>query len=242
VILTLARRFKSVTFVCMCGRFTKDWTWEEIYAFSQPLTLERYDQSNLQPSYNICPTDTVDTLVMSEGKTTIVPMRWGLIPSWWKKPLKEFKLATFNARAETIEEKATYKSAFKRRRCIIPASGYYEWETTPSGKQPHYYTRTDGKLIGIAGIWEEWTDTETGEIIKSCAMVITEPSKFAAKYHDRMPVILEPEQFEAWLTAQSGTEVLKPAAEDILQERPVSRRVNSSRADKSDNTLIEEAA
>lgn len=222
----------------MCGRYTKDWTWEEIFAFLQPLTLERSGQSNLQPCYNICPTDIVDTLVMDEVKTSIVPMRWGLIPSWWKKPLREFKLATFNARAETITEKATFKNAFKRRRCIFPASGYYEWETTPPGKQPHYYTRQDGKLIGIAGIWDEWTDVETGEIIKSCAMVITEPSKFAATFHDRMPVILESVQFEAWLTAESGTEVLKPAGEDVLQEHAVSRRVNSSRADKSDHTLI----
>jgi putative SOS response-associated peptidase YedK len=226
----------------MCGRFTKEWTWEQVYAFSQPLTLDRYEQSNLQPSYNVCPTDIIDVMILAdEGKAKLVPMRWGLIPAWWKKTLREFKLATFNARAETITEKATFKSAFKRRRCIIPASGYYEWETTPSGKIPHYYTRSNGQLIGIAGIWDEWTDIETGEIIKSCAMVITEPSAFAAKYHDRMPVILEPEQFQDWLTATSGTEVLKPAAENVLQERAVSTRVNSSRANKSDHTLIEAA-
>lgn len=227
----------------MCGRFTREWTWEQVHAFSQPLVLEHLDQSNLEPNYNVCPTNIIDTLVMGdEGTVRIVPMRWGLIPAWWKKTLKEFKLATFNARSETVTEKATFRSAFRRHRCIIPASGYYEWEDTPSGKQPHYYTRRNGKLLGFAGIWDEWADPETGEIIKSCAMLITEPSKFAARYHDRMPVILETSQFEDWLTAKSGVEVLQPAAEDVLQEHAVSRRVNSSRADRNDHTLIERPA
>ena len=99
--------------------------------------------SNLQPRFNICPTDTVDAVVDHQ----LAPMRWGLIPAWWGKPLKEFNLATFNARAETVTEKAIFRSAFKNSRCLIPVSGYYEWQTTPEGKQPFYFTRRDGQVF-----------------------------------------------------------------------------------------------
>ena len=91
-------------------------------------------------------------------------MRWGLVPSWWSKPLKEMKLATFNARAETVATKPMFRSAFKRNRCLIPVSGYYEWQDTPGGKQPWYFTARDGSpALTIAGLWDEWTDKETGK-------------------------------------------------------------------------------
>jgi putative SOS response-associated peptidase YedK len=224
----------------MCGRFTRDYTWEQVHAFLQPLTVGR-PESNLQPSYNVCPTDTIDAVLPAgEFKVRLEPMRWGLVPAWWKKPLREFKLATFNARADSVTDKPIFRSAWKRNRCIVPASGYFEWHTEPDGKQPHYFTRRDGQLIGIAGIWDEWKDIETGESLRSCAMIITEANSFVSSLHDRMPVILERDQFADWLSAKSGIEALKPAADDVLRERPVSRRVNSNRADKLDRTLIEE--
>src|SRR5438045_4120780 len=125
----------------MCGRFTRNYTWAQIHAMYS-LTSP---PANLQPRFNICPTDTVDAVVDHQ----LVPMRWGLIPAWWGKPLKEFKLATFNARAETVAEKSMFRSAFKNSRCLIPASGYYEWQTTPEGKQPFYFTRRDGQVMTI---------------------------------------------------------------------------------------------
>src|ERR1700682_1845178 len=134
----------------MCGRFTRQYTWREIWELYQ-LTSPA---SNLQPRYNICPTTTVDAVVDHE----LVPMRWGLIPGWWSKPLKEFKLATFNARAETAAEKPMFRDSFKKRRCLIPASGYYEWHDTPEGKQPYYFTRRDGQVMTIAGIQDAWDD------------------------------------------------------------------------------------
>jgi putative SOS response-associated peptidase YedK len=91
-------------------------------------------------------------------------MRWGLIPAWWGKPLKEFKLATFNARAETVAEKPMFRSAFKNSRCLIPASGYYEWKTTPEGKQPFYFTRRDGQVMTIAGLWSGWVENTSGRL------------------------------------------------------------------------------
>jgi putative SOS response-associated peptidase YedK len=116
----------------MCGRATYKLTWEEIVALYR-LTLDQ-PPVNTRARYNVCPTTTIDTIVSADGKRTLVPMRWGLVPSWWSKPLKELKLATFNARAETVAEKAMFRSAFERTRCLIPVSGYYEWQDTPGGK------------------------------------------------------------------------------------------------------------
>src|SRR5271155_718249 len=138
----------------MCGRFTARMTWDEIVRLYR-LTIKQPPR-NVQPRYNICPTDPVDVVVRDDGERMLAPMRWGLIPNWWSKPLKEMKLATFNARAETVAEKPMFRSAFKRTRSFIPVSGYYEWQDTPSGKQPYYFTRQDRHAITIAGLWDEW--------------------------------------------------------------------------------------
>jgi putative SOS response-associated peptidase YedK len=164
----------------------------------------------------------------------------GLVPYWWSKPLKELRLATFNARIETVSEKPFFREPFKRRWCLIPASGYYEWQDTPSGKQPWYFTARGGSpLLTAAGLWDEWKNRETGERLKSCTMIITEPNDFAAEIHDRMPVFLTEQQFAPWLSGEAGAGILKPAPNDYLQRWPVSKRVNSSKADADDATLIE---
>ena len=213
-------------------------TWEEIARLYQ-LTLDQPAQ-NTRARYNVCPTTTIDTITESEGKRTLVPMRWGLVPSWWSKPLKELKLATFNARAETVAEKPFFRSAFKRNRCLIPVSGYYEWQDTPTGKQPWYFTAANGSpALTIAGLWDEWHDKASGEALKSCTMVITEPNRLVAEVHDRMPVLLAEKDFEPWLSGKAGIELLKAAADDVLQRWPVSKRVNSSRAPDEDATLID---
>jgi len=132
------------------------------------------------------------------------------------------------------------EGAFKHNRCLIPVSGYYEWEGTPGGKQPWYFTARDGSpALTIAGLSDEWQDRASGERLKSCTMIITEPNKFVAEVHDRMPVLLSQGQFEPWLSGGTGLEVLKPAADDLLQRWPVSKRVNSSRTPDDDPTLIE---
>jgi putative SOS response-associated peptidase YedK len=122
----------------------------------------------------------------------------------------------------------------------MPASGYYEWQDTEGGKQPWYFTARDGSpLLTVAGIYDDWKSRETGEPIKSCAMIITEPNDFVAEVHDRMPVLLQPDQFDHWLSGEMSVEELKPAPNDYLQRWSVSKRVNSSKADKDDGTLIE---
>jgi putative SOS response-associated peptidase YedK len=224
----------------MCGRFTNRLTWREIVALYR-LTVPASPERNLPARYNICPTTTIDAVIERDGKRELAPMRWGLVPSWWKKKAKETP-ATFNARAETVAEKPMFRAAFKRNRCLIPASGYYEWMGTETGKQPYYFSTENGSALTIAGLWDEWKDIETGEPLKSCTMIITEANEFVSKIHDRMPVLLTPFQFDAWLAGIAGTEILKPYAINSLQAWAVSRRVNSSRAPSDDPTLIEPIA
>jgi putative SOS response-associated peptidase YedK len=222
----------------VCGRFTAKATWAELVALYR-LTMDA-PPHNLRPRYNVCPTDPVDVVRTEDGKRELVTMRWGLVPRWWSKPLKEMRVATFNARAETVETKPFFRDAFKRNRCLIPVSGYYEWQTTPGGKQPWYFTAADGSLLTAAGLWDEWKDRATGEVLKSCTMIITKPNAFVAEVHDRMPMLLTPQQFGPWLNHEAGTAYLKPAPNDYLQRWPVSKRVNSSKADADDPTLIEQ--
>ena len=152
----------------MCGRFTVKATWAELVALYR-LTMDA-PPHNLRPRYNVCPTDPVDVVT---AERQLVTMRWGLVPWWWSKPLKELRMATFNARAETVESKPVFRDAFKRSRCLIPMSGYYEWQNTPSGKQPWYFTARDGSpLLTAAGLWDEWKNRETGERLKSCTMIV----------------------------------------------------------------------
>jgi putative SOS response-associated peptidase YedK len=222
----------------MCGRFTVKAAWAELVALYR-LTMNA-PPHNLRPRYNVCPTDPVDVVTADEGKRELVTMRWGLVPWWWSKPLKELRMATFNARGDTVETKPVFRDAFKRSRCLIPMSGYCEWQDTPSGKQPWYFTARDGSLLlTAAGLWDEWKNRATDERLKSCTMIIAEPNAFAAEIHDRMPVFLTEEQFAPWLRGEAGAEYLKPAPNDYLQRWPVSKRVNSSKADADDPTLIE---
>src|SRR5580704_16071346 len=207
----------------MCGRFTVKATWAELVALYR-LTMDA-PPHNLRSRYNVCPTDPVDVVT---AERELVPMRWGLIPRWWSKTIKEAKMATFNARAETIETKPYFRDAFKRTGCLMPMSGYYEWQDTPHGKQPWYFTARDGSpLLTAAALWDQWKNKETGERIKSCSMIITEPNAFVAEVHDRMPVLLMPEQFDHWLRGDMGVEELVPAPNDYLQRWAVSKRVNS---------------
>lgn len=222
----------------MCGRFTAKMTWAEIVALYR-LTMNA-PPHNLRPIYNVCPTDPVDVVVAEEGKRQLVQMRWGLVPGWWSKSLKDVKMATFNARVETVDTKPFFRDAFKRTRCLIPLSGYFEWQQTPQGKQPWYFAARDGSpILTAAALWDEWKDRGTGERLKSCTMLITAPNEYVAEVHDRMPVLLGQDKFQLWLSGDAGKEILLPAPNDYLQRWPVSQRVNSSKADKDDAFLID---
>jgi len=218
----------------MCGRFTQAYTWRELvalYWLTQPAV-------NLQARYNIAPTTTVEAVIPRGGdRLELVKMRWGLIPSWWNKTAKEVP-ATFNARAKTVAEKPMFRGAFKRSRCIVPASGYYEWKPTPTGKQPYYISAADSSVLSFAGLWDEWHDVETGEQVKSCSIIVTTANVFAGKIHDRMPVVLGADHFATWLNGSPAEGILVPAPEAALQMWPVSRKVNRVGND-NDSALIE---
>ena len=137
-------------------------------------------------------------------------MRWGLIPYWWKKPLKQLP-ATFNARAESLANKPTFRDAFKRHRCIIPASGYYEWIARPDSKQPYFISAADGGVLNFAGLWDRWKTPETGEPVASCTIIVTDANAPTRTIHDRMPVLLDKADFEPWPSGSAGAELLRPA-------------------------------
>ncbi len=220
----------------MCGRFTQRYTWAEVHAFLSVVGAPK----NLRPRYNIAPTTEVDVVVDRGQGREILSMRWGLVPAWWTKALKSVP-ATFNARAETVTSKPMFRDAFRKRRCVIPASGFFEWTDGAGGKQPHYFSAADGSILAFAGLWDQWADPATGETILSCTVIVSGASDWMAPYHDRMPVLIGEGEVEAWLRGEAGAEVLRPAAEALLQEWPVSQRV--SRAGAADDPgLIEPIA
>jgi putative SOS response-associated peptidase YedK len=220
----------------MCGRFTQSYTWAELTALYR-LTAPPL---NLQPRYNIAPTETVDVIVPAGVGFDLVRMRWGLIPWWWKKGVKDLP-ATFNARAETVADKPMFRDALRRGRCVIPATGYYEWEPTPSGKQPFYITAADSSVLSFAGLWDRWKDNATGEPRLSCTIIVTDANALTRPIHDRMPVLLDRDHVGPWLAGEAGLEVLKPPPNSALRMFPVSRRVNRT-GDDDDPGLIEPVA
>jgi putative SOS response-associated peptidase YedK len=162
-------------------------------------------------------------------------MRWGLIPWWWKKPLKQVP-ASFNARAETVADKPMFRDAFKRNRCVIPASGYYEWLKRPDGRQPYYITATGGSVLSFAGLYDRWKNPETGERMHDhrhrCERADAADSRPHAGGARR----------GRWLRGEGGPELLRPAPEDRLRMWPVSRRVNKTGTGDDDPTLLNEVA
>ena len=209
----------------MCGRFTSLLSPEllvSVYGVRPP--------ASVAPRYNIAPTQRVHIIREDNaGIRECAEARWGLVPHWAKDISIGNKL--INARSETVIEKPSFRSAIRHRRCIVPASGFFEWAATPKGKVPHYITARDGSPFSIAGIWETWQAPDGG-MLESCALLTTEANSLMATIHERMPVILQPSDFEAWLD-RSGTDpqklqrVYQPYPAELMQEWPVSTFVNS---------------
>jgi putative SOS response-associated peptidase YedK len=228
----------------MCGRFLNKLPAAEIartFGTRGPL-------ANYPARYNIAPTDPVLT-VRFNPKTkerTLDPLRWGLVPHW-AKDLK-FGARTINARAETVATMPAFRDAFAERRCIIPASGFYEWKRTGIGKQPYAIVPTDAPLFAFAGLWDGWRDRTAGggaEWIRTCAIVTGEPNELMAPIHDRMPVILPEDTWAMWL-GEEPTEkdellgMLKPFSAERMRAYPISSKVNSVKNDEP--SLITEVA
>lgn len=197
------------------------------------------ERPNLAPRYNIAPTQEAPVIRRRDGgQRELVLMRWGLVPSWSKAMGKSAPL--INARSETVADKPSFRSAFRQRRCLIPATGYYEWRSDPSGKQPFHITPADGGVMALAGLWESWTDPARADAppLLSFALMTTRPTDELAAIHDRMPVILAPANYTAWLDPAAPADrlapLLGPFVGAALQAYPISRRVNAVRHDDPD--------
>src|SRR5713226_823414 len=177
----------------MCGRFTLKTPVEELSEkFQFPEIIP------LKPRYNIAPSQDVAVVrrLPDENDRKLAMLRWGLIPAWVKDPAKARQ--PINAKAETVAELPTFRVAFRQRRCLIPADGFYEWKQEGGHKQPVYIRMKDGELFAFAGLWERWVGEE-GEFIESCTILTTEPNELLAPIHNRMPVILDPKDYDLWL-------------------------------------------
>ena len=222
----------------MCGRFTQAARPEDLARlFNLPITaIPPY-----RPRYNLAPTQPALVLRRHPhtGAKELTFLIWGLIPSWAKDPRMGARL--INARAETVAQKPAFRAAFRRRRCLVPADGFYEWRQAGRQKQPYYITRKDGRPMAIAGLWEHWQSPDGSEI-ESFTLITTEPNELVRPIHDRMPAILPEATFEIWLAADTPVDTLQqllqtPYPADLLQARPVSTAVNSPAND--DPSLIQ---
>jgi len=204
----------------MCGRFTLTKPPDQITRhFAVPPAATR-------PRYNIAPTQTVWAVrAAQDGSRELMQPTWGLIPSWTREPAGAARL--INARAETLTQKPTFRAAFRERRCLIPADGFYEWQPVGKRKQPWYIQLQDGGVFGFGGLWERWRSLD-GELIESCAIVTVPANEAMAAVHDRMPLILAPENYDAWLAPGQSrpAELLQPYPSERLRLYPVSTLVN----------------
>jgi putative SOS response-associated peptidase YedK len=201
-------------------------------------------QLQLPFRYNVAPTQQVAAIrqaIPADSKTSngygFTFLRWGLVPFWAKDPKIGSRM--INARSETVQEKPSFRSAFKYRRCLILADGYFEWRKINAEKQPYYIHRPDHMPFAMAGLWETWESKESDaecNSLETCTILTTEANRLTREVHDRMPVILAPTEIELWLSESAGSEdllkLLRPSLEDDLVFEPVSRIVNSPRRDE----------
>jgi putative SOS response-associated peptidase YedK len=215
----------------MCGRFAAQLPAElvaRLFRTVNPLP-------NLAPNWNLAPTQPAMVIRRhpQSGERHLDVLRWGLVPSF----TKDLKTARrpFNARSETIASAPMFRSALASRRCLVPADAFYEWQKSPGGKQPFAIARADSAPLVFAGLWESWRDS-AGEILRTFVIATTSANADLAWLHDRMPVILEPDAWTAWLgeAPADPLEFLRPAAHGVLRWWPVSQAVNSVRNNSAD--------
>jgi len=214
----------------MCGRFSQATPVEKL---ADLFSLAGAPQ--LKPRYNIAPSQLVSVIRLSpgDGWRRLDLMRWGLIPAWAKDPSKARQ--PINAKAETVDKLPTFRVAFHRRRCLIPADGFYEWKQEGGRKQPVYIRMKDGEPFAFAGLWEHWEKPDQ-EPIDSCVILTTEPNELLAQVHNRMPVILDPTDYEQWLEPAVQdvlrlTPLLRPYPSEEMTFYPVNLRVNNPKHD-----------
>ncbi len=185
----------------------------------------------LPPRYNIAPTQRVPAALRRapDAEPELSLLRWGLIPRWARDPALGSRL--INARAETAWEKPSFREAIRRRRCLLPADGFYEWQRTEAGRRPWLIRLRGARGLALGGLWERWRDPDTGETIESCTILTTRPNELVAPIHERMPVIVPRDAFRTWLDPTVGDRsalepILRPYPAEEMEAYPVSRWVN----------------
>jgi putative SOS response-associated peptidase YedK len=213
----------------MCDRFTLDAKPADI---AEHFGLDEIPDDLFEERYNIAPSQTVATVRLDDaGKRTLRMNKWGLIPAWSKDA--KIGVSLTNARAETVDEKPAFRSAFKSKRCLIPTDCFYEWQPTGGKlKQPFHFRRIDGKLLGFAGLWERWKNPE-GQVVETCSIITTTANCVERPVHDRMPVILDPVNYGQWLDPRTGADdllaLLRPAPDEAMTAVAVSSYVSNAR-------------
>jgi len=205
----------------MCGRFALKTPPRSIQQhFDIPETID------LSPRYNIAPSQDIVVIRHLSGKDyrQLDMLRWGLIPGWAKDMKISYRM--INARAETLAQKPSFSAAFKKRRCLIAADGFYEWRHLGKTKQPYFVHMKNGAVFGFAGLWESWT-SPGGSIVESCTIITTSANDLVRKIHDRMPVILHPQKYAAWLNQESWENSLQPLLVPYPASEMESYRVSS---------------
>jgi putative SOS response-associated peptidase YedK len=212
----------------MCGRFVISSSYDIL---KQTFAIEGTDEQ-IDANYNVCPTQHILAILNPEGKKILRKMHWGLVPSWVKDKSAASKM--INARSETLSEKPSFRNAFRKRRCLIPADGYYEWKGEKGHKQPYFITPATGVPFGFAGLWERWAGEESPDCspLDSCTIVTTAASHSIAHIHTRMPVILTAALYEVWLNPELKdvgelNRLLQTGAVQEMIYYPVSKAVNT---------------
>jgi putative SOS response-associated peptidase YedK len=216
----------------MCGRYTQT---QSASAIAAAFALDEVPP--LPPRYNIAPTQLVGTVLQMQQQRDrqFRVLRWGLVPSWAKDPAIGSRM--INARAETVAEKPSFRTALRYRRCLVIADGFYEWQRQGSKKQPFYFHLNDHQPFGFAGLWEQWESQTTGEILETCTILTTEANDVLRPVHDRMPVILQPKDYDRWLDPDLNKSadllpLLQPYSAEVMQSYPVSAVVNKATSDR----------
>jgi putative SOS response-associated peptidase YedK len=212
----------------MCGRYRRTTREEEL---ARRWSIPIPEQRDLPISWNVAPTSEVLAIRLKRDTKaqSFDWLRWGLIPYWSKD--KRIAYSTINARAETIDKTPVFRQAFQKRRCLIPADGFYEWRKTRPPKVPFHIALKDESPFCFAGVWEAWKDPSTGEWLRSCSIITTEANELVAQIHDRMPVILRESDFATWLGDTRETDLkllLRPYPPEVMQKWEISLRVNSA--------------
>jgi putative SOS response-associated peptidase YedK len=209
----------------VCGRFS---ITGDLDFYAEYFSVDEVVTEPLEKSWNVAPTDPVYVISQRDGKRQLKSMKWGLVPHW----ANDTKSIQINARSETVATTPAFRDSFSRKRCLIPADGFYEWEPPEEGRTPHWVYRADGHPMVFAGIWASRLDPETQEWRRTCSIITKDAEGVISSIHDRMPVALVPEVWDAWLDrdltdSEAALSLLQPIDADTIMEHIVSSRVNS---------------